>query len=37
MKAETMPVAAESEPTAVDYAVYHSQAIFTAEQENIFR
>lgn len=32
-----MPVAAGSEPTAVDYAVYHSQAIFTAEQENIFR
>lgn len=37
MNAETMPVAAGSEPTAVDYAVYHSQAIFTAEQENIFR
>jgi len=37
MNAKTMPVAAGSEPTAVDYAVYHSQAIFTAEQENIFR
>ena len=37
MNAKTMPVAAGSEPNAVDYAVYHSQAIFTAEQENIFR
>jgi anthranilate 1,2-dioxygenase large subunit len=30
-------IATGSQPTAIDYAVYHSPAVFNVEQETIFR
>lgn len=37
MNAHTPLIPGSSQPTAMDYAVYHSPAIFNAEQENVFR